>query len=554
MPFRAFISYSREDISVRYAVEAILGKSVDFLFDDEAIQAGSCLWESISHNLNSASCVLAIITESSLKSHWCLEEIIRAHERGIPIVPLCHEDLNEAELPSFIRPLLRIPFGGADLTNILRARVLPRLNDLREVSEHLIFPKRRFRQIYSALDEVEKTKTAFRTRLADAILENVEDELDRVSENYTIDLGLERNFLVRAKAIFSSSKKVYATSIDSISTFWTAEDLRETAHEYIKAQSPHTVRLFVFKDALSAHLHSQVLEAHSQAYGTTGAVLICSMDSYRAMMRSIQADNPDVYENDFAFIETGETSLLAKLDGSRLHFHTLNPAKPDLFFPVRKDRFATLMEDAILTPVGEINEQLRVAQKGMVLRWSSDFIPDRAIWAEKLKELFDTTDVSGGYLHQISLREDIPIDDIVSVRNSLLALKASGEIDFEDVWLGSRFTISVQDGQFGGRIDMGDEDDSGFCLIVRFSSKENLIKYLASKQHSRIRKIIYSTFSEEIVSLYEDAEGISKEGKDASEIFEKIEAAARPFFRRREYAGNERIDDIVKISPRRFLD
>jgi len=556
MPFRAFISYSRAEHLLMLAVQAVLNKEVEFIFDDGAISAGTSLWESISHNLNSASCVLAIITKSSLSSLWCMEELTRAHERGIPIVPLCDAGLDESELPSFIRPLLRINFTQADLATVLRAHVLPRFKELQDMADHLVFPKGRFRHIYTALDEIEKTRMGFRTRLADAILESVEDELDRVSENYAIDLGIERNFLIRAKAIFSLAKKVYATSLDTISTFWTLDELRRTAHDYIRSQSPATVRLFIFKDALSAHLYSQVLEAHNQAYGTNGvgAVLLCSMDSYRCMMRAILADNPQVYENDFAFIETGEASVLARLNGSQLQFNILNPAKPNAFFPVSQELFAALMEEASLTPPGEINEKLREAQKGRILRWSPTFIQDRAIWAEKLKELFDASDVSGGYLHQIFLRGDIPLDDIVSVRNSLLALKATGEVGFEDVWLGSRSPMSLRDGQFGGRIEMGEDDDSGYCLILRFSNKEDLVKYLTSKQHSRIRKGLYSTFSEEIVGLYAEAENLSEKGRDTSGIFEKIEAAARPFFRRREYAGNERIDDIVKVSPRRFLD
>lgn len=556
MSFRVFISYSWDDVTVLWALQTILNRDpYEVMFDQDNIQKGTELWEEIDQLLNSASCVIVILTENSIRNPNVIQEITRAHERGIPIIPLCKSTIDESKLPSFIRPLNRVLFddNNNNLPNIIRSQIAPRLAELKEASDHIVYPRRRIRKILNALQGIENKEQKFRERLADAVLESVEDELGRASETYTIDLGAERNYLLRAEPIFANAKRVYAISLDSISTFWTVDEFREAAHEYIRSQAKHTVRLFVFHDAATAHAHSQVMNYHNEEYGSTGAVLLCSVETYKNILARIGVKSPEILDTDFAFIEADDSTILAKLGGSKLHFHTVIPRKADEF-PVQHDKFVQVMDKLALTPMGGINDELGAGAGNAVLRWSPDFIDDRAIWAERLKSVFSTDEVVGDVMHHITIKGGVKPEKIINIRNKLLALKAASDAAFEDVWLGSRFRAAVQDGIYGGRMEVGMADESVYSLVLRFSSKEQLLSYLASRQHAVIRKHMYSMFSKEIRDLYEMADDRLRLGENTSEIFEQIEDRAKMFFERRDYFGTEKIDDIVKTPAHRFTE
>src|SRR5262245_38130890 len=101
---------------------------------------------------------------------------------------------------------------------------------------------------------------------------------------YTIDLSIEKNYLLRACPLFKSAQSVYAFSLDQVSTFWTNEKNRPLIHEYLDSQPVDTRRIFVFSSAREANQYRKIIQENYNRYGDGGGVFICSLGSYQALL------------------------------------------------------------------------------------------------------------------------------------------------------------------------------------------------------------------------------------------------------------------------------
>ncbi|MFT4252038.1 MAG: toll/interleukin-1 receptor domain-containing protein [Caulobacter sp.] len=547
---QVFISYSWANYAKRgILTEELRHAGALALYDEREVPVGDDLWSTISSFLNKADYVVPLLTHQSVTNPRVLEEMVRAHERNIPIIPLCEQGIDTKQLPSFIDKALQIRFSDdVDLSVQCRAKLIPQLQQRENRHADLPFPRKRYQSIFRNLREIEAMNQPFRERMADAILESLDFELDRLSENFSIDLGAERNFLLRARPLFASADKVYATSLQNISTFWLSKDLRRSAREYIQNQASYTVRLFVFDNALSSHMYSNILQFHHESYGATGAVLLCSTASYRKLLHRLGV-SADVIRTDFAFLDVDGVKVLAELDGKCLKFEVLKRGRT-LDFPIHPDSFTEQMNQLANTTPGECNPGAE-EDDIRVLRWSPMFIDDRASWSIRLKQMFDSDAVSGDVYHQITFTNAVDHRAIIKARDDLLAMHASGTLEFESVWLGQRYSVEIQDGVHNAPLNAA-SDDHVYVLIIRFINRDDYYRYMASKEHSRVRRDLYSSFDQDIADLYQKADDLPKSGKARSQIFRDIEALASNFMVRRDFAADQWIDDIVKTKPYAF--
>lgn len=549
---QVFISYSWANFALRAIVYGELhAAEIRALYDEIEVPVGDDLWVTISSFLNKADCVAPILTPQSISNPRVLEELVRAHERNIPIIPLCETGLDTRQLPSFIENALQIRFSDAqDLSIQCRAKLVPQLRERAARQANLPYPRKRYQSIFRNMREVEGREQPFRERMADALLESLDHELDRLSENFSIDLGAERNFLIRANPLFSSATSVYATSLDSISTFWVSKDLRRSAKEYIRNQAKETVRLFVFDNALSAHMYSHVLDYHNEQYGASGAVLLCSASSYRKLLHRLGV-SADLVHTDFAFLEVDGVRVLAELDGKCLKFEVVQRGRP-LDFPIHHEPFVSLMKQLAKTTPGECNPSFD-GDGVQVLRWSSEFIDDRLIWSARLKQLFGSDSISGDVYHQITFTNAVDPKAIIKARDDLLAMHSSGTLDYESIWLGQSYSVEIREPIHNAPLSSA-TDEYLYILLIQFRTRDDFHRYMTSPEHARVRRDLYCSFDEGIGALYEQADDLRARRRDTSAIFKQIEDIASTFIIRRDFTADQWIDDIVRTKPYTFSD
>ena len=88
---KVYISYSRKDVNLFHALKEKLAQKDMLVLSDEDVQIGDNWLGSISTNISSAcrdGFVLLLVTESSCKSPFIVEEIKRAKEENGKIVPI----------------------------------------------------------------------------------------------------------------------------------------------------------------------------------------------------------------------------------------------------------------------------------------------------------------------------------------------------------------------------------------------------------------------------------------------------------------------------------
>lgn len=121
---------------------------------------------------------------------------------------------------------------------------------------------------------------------AEAVRKLAVGEITDVADgHYKADLGTSEQFLIRAEPFFRNATVVYATSVDTVSTFWTDPGNREDALRYIECQGGKgrtVARLFAFSTPENAHRHGKVLDANLAAYDN---VFVCSVDHYRELLK-----------------------------------------------------------------------------------------------------------------------------------------------------------------------------------------------------------------------------------------------------------------------------
>jgi len=554
MKYKAFVSYNREDKPYKDVLYRTL-QSVDGvtpLVDESRIPPGTKVWLKISDMLDEADCFIAVITEKSIKSHSVLQEIVRAHDRKLLMIYFIDQSVPKKDLPDFIKEVHYISFQG--LEDFI-GKVNDEVEDTIRRESSNVGPFTETKQLLGRCSRrilsFENQQQLFRVNILNEILGTLATEIDDVSGKYTIDIGIEQNFLVRAKPLFESANSVYATSLANVSTFWKKENTNYT-RDYIKSQPADTKRLFVFNSPSEAHAHLEILKANNVIYGDTngnfnGAVLVCSLESYKRLLASFtdkESKQQELLHKDFGILHFDNCTIEATLDQTELVFNEISFNHRGV---IDYEKHKEIFDNVSTLRPGEIHKEFNI------LKFSLDFVDDRAAWANRLKTLFGTKEGSrsGDVYHMVFFSQLVDEGYVVKTKHMLLEKRE--ELGVSDVWFGTRFALPVVDSERGGCIDTGSNEENPYMLLMRFPDTDALEKFYQHKTHSDIRQEIYQSFSGTIDDLYKQMDHHNKDDRLRKLLYENAEQQVKSrYMERRDYLDTENIDDLVLSSPFTF--
>lgn len=551
---KIFFSYqwATED-TLRAAVVADLKNNLDnveFIVDKDVIEASDNIHKTISQKLDECDCIL--VSLESLDSKEVSSELIRADERG-KIIFLLQKKGNTGQIPShlyFLEDRLRITYTSIDDLN----------NKLVSLFRHK--KKEEFEVIPNSLRLVQKNikdlreLPKFKADLIKRILQEERTEIAKIkNRRYNFNVGIEKNFLVRASSIFQNASEIYAVSLDTVSTFWTDKNNRKLAENYIKTQPNNTVRLFVFSSIRAANKYKYILQANHNSYGESGRVFICSLYSYKHLLEKfINKGQVETYLNkDFGILVYNEGQrrdfVEALLDHSELTFQNIDISQTSnidhqglLYY------FQKLKNDLDFE---KISEGDLGRKKIYIKRWNPKYISDPHLWRDDLKRLFPE-ERSGDAYHLVFFKDsDGQLEErILEAKNSLNRLRDSLKI--KSIWFGKKTErIPVADFQFG---QLKVSFDYEYVLIMSFASHEDLRSYYSNPQHSRIRRDLYTSMSRSLELLYEYLDQLPEQAREIrQEIFERtVEEVVLKYMIRYDFVDKEDINSIVRESPYEF--
>jgi hypothetical protein len=512
--------------------------------DHDAIPFGEIIHPNIEKGLKESDCVLVILTKNSIVSFEVREELVRAHERQIPILALKEAKVNRDSLPHFLRDISFIEYDEDNQGN-LRLPLMDMHNRLKAMVEKAVTTK----LASAAKDLMEMAKTLqakndtelFRAEIVSNVIERTREEIKGVlGQRYNIDIGLERAFLIRATPLFQNAEKIYAVSYDKISTFWKNPNLIETAKDYLRNHKPYTIRLFVFSTPLEAHKYAKILDTHAAHYNTEGAVILCSIESYMRIVDEVsnqKGKTSVLLTEDFGVLDFGNKVVEATLSETSLKFRYV---RDNLATLINHPRFMEIMERFRHLAQGEMDTEYGV------LRWHSDFLNYRGKWAEKLTQLFphptrDTyhmvffTQKNGGHEAR---------NKIAEIKDKLATLDEN--VRPKEIWFGKLSYTDAIDSKY--RTALKTKNEYPYALLMRLDSFSQLKDYQNTLEHSKIRHDLYASFDERIQNLYHFLEGLGERDPRKTRLFEVIEELIGQYMVRMDYVDDTDVSSIVKRS------
>jgi hypothetical protein len=549
---RVFVSYQwNTDRDLRaFLVPALRNLSnVDVLYDREFIEPSSRIHDKVSEALDDCDCVL--VNLRSLDSPEVGGELIRAHERAKQILLIAPEAKNAPIPPhlDFLNGVLRVTYRSHDELG-------------EELKKFFHGKSRRDYEGYDALSLVRnlakrKTVMPFQDDLIRRIILEARTEIGEVlGTAYAVNVGIEKNFLVRARSIFKNATRVCAVSLDTVSTFWTDERNRALAQMYIGTQPTNTLRLFVFSSPKEANRYRYILQASHNAYGTNGGVFVCSTTSYKSLLRRCGAadDSMSYSRQDFAILEqrahgkAEPVTIEALLDQSELRFRQIDVRAAGR---LNYTSFLELFEELRNLRVGEAYRNAAGQDSLIIKRWNPKCTLDIPTWREELKELFPE-DSSSDVQHFIFLRDaDGKVEDALTLVKSALR-RHRDRLGIKSVWLGRSLERHVgTDALHRARLKITSDYD--LVLAVKFETSHDLMSYYADQDHSEIRRRLYRRLDRgvDLISVLTEQIELSQSKKTA--LFEDVieELVARHLVRY-DFIEREDIDSIVEEPPVHF--
>jgi len=553
---KVFLSYQWSmDDHFMSAVISYLKKldNIEVSIDRNVVKPSDEIHKVISNSLDECDCV--IVSTKSFESLEVISELVRADERGKKIFIL-RQKQDSPQLPGclyFLKDILHIVYSDSEELELKLAQIFrdKSKRDFQVISQHL-------RKIQRSIDLSELPE--FKCDLVKRILREASQEIQQLKgEEYKIDVGAEKNFLIRARSIFENADEIYAVSIDSVSTFWTDNKNKQLAESYIKAQPDNTVRLFVFTSPKTANLYRQILQANHNSYGNQGRVLLCSLHSYRNLMAKFGgASNAENHmDKDFGILlyRKRESSknyfkVEAFLDHSELSFRNIDSSSTKKFnYDGLLDHFRKLKE---LGFNDYSDEETINSEKIIIKRWNYACVMDDSLWEEELRKLFPE-ERYGDVYHFVFFkrRDDILEERVREVRNTLSRDRETMKI--KSIWFGKKTEVKspVADFQYGS-LKVG--NDFEYVLFMSFKSYEDLRVYYANEKHSRLRKNLYKQLDKSLELLYGYVDEIKGKNSDkGKEIFETtIEGIVSNHMSRHDFVDKEDIRSIAHERPYNF--
>lgn len=384
----------------------------------------------------------------------------------------------------------------------------------------------------------------YRYQLIKNILKDAGDEVKCIMNGtYSLDIGLERSFLLRAEPIFRNAKSIYAVSLSWVSEFWLDKENFDLSRKYLNSQPEQTNRLFVFSSPDEANQFKNILKANYAQYGASGGVYLCSIDDYKKLLSDIGISGSKMnkyFEKDFGFLkydyEGLELCVEAQLDNTKLEFREIDTQK-SIFNKV----IETFNNLANLGKDGNIS-------KSRVYKWHPELYTNHVRWAEVLSDMFG--DRSRSIYHFVFFRE---IDDdlnktIQELKYELDEIKKrlSNKCDIDIIWFGKWVDAMTKDGRYYGKIEVSNKYK--YVLVMRFPSLEDIEVYYKDQRHSECRENLYSKLDANIKHLY----ALIKNNEyyrsidNMEKLFAAIEGLSTKYVVRMDFEDYENIEEIAK--------
>lgn len=498
--------------------------------------------------LNEVDCLLLFASSATTKDLAVLEELTRAQERGVRIIPIRDPD-NKPEEIALLRDLSFIPFRRGEDHDYFVSNLVKFLEGLLQKDGQFLRLTQRNRQLISLARQIQymARRYPYRAGIIRDLLEEVTDEVAGIARGqYSTNIGIERSFLRRAGQLFSSAREVYAVSYDAISRFWRAPHLRGESNQYIEKQPSNTVRLFVFSDARSAHEYRKDLAKHNRQYGREGAVLMCSADEYHRLGVKLSGNRnklPDRWaEIDFGVLRfknegNAPEVIIAMLDASSLVFY--DPARDS--GDGDGVRHATEIVD-IAAFTAWMDGARRVRPGGLladwrVWRWTDEWASDDGEWKTLLEEMFGAPD--RGIMH-LEFFADTDYERASRTVGEIRKLVDASKILLEQAWFGKQNRQPVVDTKSGGIIQTGTDRDEQFALLIEMKTESELIEYYKAIWDSHGTQKIYASLDKFCEALLDLSDG---NAPLKTEILKQAQTRVYAV----DYINAETFDSIVEV-------
>lgn len=578
MTLKVFVSYSWDLLNVRAAIQERL-RLLDVIpvVDREIVShENRSIHENIRKHLLESDLVVVVFAQETLKSVEVREELTLAHTWGIPVICFVDKNLDSNDrdkIPWFLRDKLECRYNSQsksstdEILEQLNGVINRKLTEKTKPDSNNTFSKLEIHRIIRASNERLmdiNDQEHFRLSIAQNVVRALNQELENLSRSdYTVDLSLDQNFLLRASGLFANATRIYATSIDSLSSFWIANN-PENAIRYTRIQPSNTMRLFVFSSALSMHQYRYVLTEQHKQYGSDGAVFMCSIDSYNLLVGSLLNANlrRRLAGKDFAFLEFGDQAkpYLATLSSDTLHCKQLDSASVYSSLKDAFDNFACL-------------QKLERDDQYKVLKWVPSFANHDPDWKLALEALFSPEARSLSrrqVFHHIFFHSRVvtgnnakalesAIVKAISVLRQIPKRRDDSEMLIKNITFGQMIpsesinNLKVLDGRFKGQIIIGNHhlETFPYCLSMALDSIEDLEYYYSHPLHSEAREEIFSACDERIRKLYKMIHNESSPQIKA-DLYHAIEGIANGIVVRADYFDVDRLDYVLKTEPVKF--
>jgi hypothetical protein len=563
MKYSVFISYSwkRED-DRKLIVGAINGISdIEVVFDEELVDYGDeNLWAKIRDALGKSDLIIALLSEESIVSSAVIDELARAHDRGIKIIPILSNDLNSEDprIPYYLRQGNKyMEFNKenpGEFVEALKSEIINR-QSLGENKVSKVFSRLRNRIV-----DVNRTKVS--NMILAEVIDQARLEVKEINAgHYEVNLGTEYDFLKRAKPLFGSASSIYATTVSSVSSFWTDKENKGQAIKYLLAQNGKVIRIFIFDKPDSLIRYREILDANFEQYGKEGAVFITSKQLYLENIVGSFCTNEEAKSKllgvDFAILEYASSArLFAWLRGQYLGFK--DAENPHTEFQVDANNFSALLDKmASICNTG-------FCKKYGVVRWDKDKSNDKDFLVSCVDDLFGTM---LGDLSHIVLIKDLNnklASTVARVKHNITILTeqyGESEITFKcnDIWFGENILINGRDKVYGG--ELIHNQDYKYMLYMRLPTKNDLEQWYYLEGHSDLRKQLYCKLVSSVSELYDDMDDIMNsedtigldQKKIISGIYDDIEDNIRNKLTRMDFQYSESPKSLVDMPPYPFI-
>jgi nucleoside phosphorylase len=411
---------------------------------------------------------------------------------------------------------------------------------------------------------------SFLGEMAESILEETLEEIKTLVPvalgdplKYRAELAPGARYLRRAKPFFARASRVFATSLDFVSTFWMDERTLGTAKQYLMANAESSregvMRLFIFSTPEKAHLAARRLDTHARQFPNT---FVCSKDSYEMLLRkTVPANLKSYLDRDFAILDfqygAGSKTFFAELGSQEFTFTQARfEARPD---DLDIDAFIQIFSALAECVPNERHPEFNI------LKWEPGAWNDRRTWADTLQAMFlkRTADVFHILSFKVKPSEYESLKEVFAqlkydiLNDSYAAASLAKDHGVKNVWLVRRIDREeepVRDPHTHGALFYPDGGRNNYMMLMRIADQEKLEAFLKDERNLQLRLNLWSRLGG-LATETMKAWGIETAGKlrdldrDRRLSYEILERLAAGKMHRDDFQDDEMISEIVRADP-----